>query len=93
MNIEQLKHKFKQVKRVVQKQYPNATTAVDLDGRFYVADENGYRILRDMNLYPSQRDVYTAWIMVQQVTKIETIMNRNNQRFSDEKICKSSEKL
>lgn len=90
-NIEKLQHNFQKIKKSLRKKFPTAVTKTDSNGNYYVSDENG-RILKDLKLYPSQKNVYDAWYLADQIIKIEKIISRNSERFSDEKIYKSLEK-
>lgn len=92
LDNERLQDYFKQIKKSVLKKFPNARTEINSNKEFYVVDENGHRILDDILLYPSQSNSFDAWHMVNEAIKARQIIDKNNQRFSDDKICKISEK-
>lgn len=89
-NIEEVRVRFRKIKKIVQKQYPGASTKIDAFGKYYVTNNRGFRILEDTLLYPAQDNVYDAWYIVSVASKFEKIIEANNRRFSDEKICKKT---
>ena len=91
INIERLQHNFQKIKKSIKKKFPDAVTRVDENGNYFIADGNG-RLLKDLELYPSQENVYDAWYVADHAIKVEKIIERNSERFSDDKIYKSMEK-
>jgi len=92
LDIERLQDYFKQIKKSVLKKFPNAKTEMNSQKEFYVVDGSGYRILEDTLMYPAQKNSFDAWHIVNEAIKISQIIEKNNQRFSDDKICKISER-
>ena len=88
LGIEELRTNFKKIKKAVLKKFPGAKTTTDANGNYYIEDENGFRIIADLVLFPSQRSVYDAWYVVDHVSKIEKIVKSNSKRFSDDRIFK-----
>ena len=112
------KDKFKKIKKIVQKKYPNAKTMMDNNGKYYVATEDGrdicnIQISQTVNKYkfnqtegyiegldnfnstlnkiakiPHADSVMKAWVQAEVAIRSNHIVNRNNGKFSDEKIMK-----
>ena len=112
------KDKFKKIKKIVQKKYPNAKTMMDNNGKYYVATEDGRDIcnilisqtvskyqfnqsegfgeglegfnskLNQIAKVPHADSVMKAWMQTEVAIRSNHIVNRNNGKFSDEKIMK-----
>ena len=112
------KDKFLKTKKIVQKKYPNAKTIMDINGKYYVATEDGRDICnilisQTMNSYkfdqtegahfgldnfnatlnkvatiPHSKTIIDAWKQAEVAIKSYHVVDRNNSKFSDEKIMK-----
>ena len=88
-----LSDSFKKIKKKVLKQYPNASTKMDLNGKFYLVDKNGFRILKDEFNIPNCDTIFEAWSKTLSMLWAKIIVVRNNNKFSDERLIKQSEKF
>lgn len=79
---------FKKLKRRFAKKYPGVHTKKDEYGLFYVADGNGYRLIPDEYTVPNVKTVLEAWENVEFMLKVDTMLEKNRKRFSDEKVMR-----
>ena len=97
------KDTFLKTKKKVLKKYPNAKTMMDNSGKYYVATKDGRDICnilisQTMNGYKFDQTegahfgldnfVIDAWQQAEVAIKSYHVVNRNNGKFSDEKIMK-----
>jgi len=97
------KERFQLAKKNVTKRFPLATTLVDSQGKFYVA-QNGVDIcnkeinkavkrgarLEELNLIqqiPHSTTVFEAWVKAESMVVANRVIESNTERFSDEKIA------
>ena len=76
---------FNKYKDYILKKYPNSSLKI-FEGRFYVADATGARILRDEYNFPDSDSAYGAWKNTYDMLWSKHIVDRNNRKFSDERI-------
>lgn len=79
---------FFKIKHKLQKLFPNARVERSRSGKFYMVDENGYRILTEEYNIPDCNTIFDAWKKTLQMCWARVIVMRNNAKFSDEKIMK-----
>jgi len=84
---------FKKIKKKLLKLYPGAATKIDGNGKFYLIDKNGFKILKDEFDIPNCNTIREAWEKTLSMLWTQIIVIRNNNKFSDDKIIKQSKKL
>ena len=80
--------RYKTLKRRVLKKFPDAILHMDDDGKFYIADGKGFHIIPEEYVVPNARDVITAWENTEFMVKVDTMLDKNRRRFSDEKVAR-----
>jgi hypothetical protein len=82
------KVKFEKIKRKVQKYYPNAKTMIDTFSlkenrkKYYVVDENGYRIIPEDFKIDGQHTVLESWKMTWMFIVRDNIVRTNTEKFN-----------
>jgi len=79
-------------KKNVQKLFPNAKIKIDKFKKFYIVDQNGFKILKDEFSINNQLTIFDTWKKTAEMVWFKHIVEVNNARFSDEKIFKSLNK-
>ena len=90
-DIKERHKKFKKYKNSVIKGFPNATLKINTSGQYYIVDANGYRILQDEYCIPDCDTPFTTWEKTYNLLWSKKIIDRNNKKFSDERIINFSE--
>ena len=115
MNVNNIsKERFEKAKKKIIKKYPGAHTAIDPNGKYYVATENGRDInnlqigqtmdaydfdgeddlygfnaaLNKITTVPHSNSVVEAWLTTKVAIKSYHVVNRNSNKFSDDKVMK-----
>jgi len=92
---KELQKNFKYYKKYVNKLYPNSVLKISDKNKFYIVNENGFRILRDEYSIPDCDSVFETWKKTYELLWSEHIIDRNNKKFSDERLInfKSKNKI
>ena len=77
---------FQKIKHKILSIYPNAYTKITKKGRYYLVDEQGYRILNDEYRITDQDTLYEAWKKTLEMLWNQTIILRNNRKFDEDKM-------
>jgi len=83
---------FKKSKKYVLNIYPNSVLKITINQKYYLEDENGFRILREEYCIPDCNTPFDAWNKTHRVLWSKHIVDRNNKKFSDERIIRESSK-
>ena len=83
---KEFKQRFMKYKNYALKKFPEARLEMNLEGKFYVVDERGARILRDEYYMPEAETPFQAWKNTHDILWSKNIVDRNNRKFSDERI-------
>ena len=102
MNVDNIsKERFLKAKKVIIKKYPGAHTMRDTQGKFYVATSSGRDICNlsvgqviDEYDFENEDDLFGFNTALNKVATIKShhVVNRNNNKFSDDKVIKKMAK-
>ena len=66
--------------------FPESVLSMNQEGKFYIVDNRGARILRDEYCIPDSQTPLLAWKETHDMLWSKNIVDRNNRKFSDERI-------
>jgi len=80
------RHKrFKKYKNYVSKLHPNPVLKINSNGKYYLIDSSGYRLLQDEYNIPDCDTPYLTWEKTYNLLWSKHIVDRNNRKFSPER--------
>jgi len=82
----------KRYKKYILKKYPNSILKITGNKKFYIVDSKGYRILKEEYKIPDGDNPYKTWKQTYMMLWSKHIVDRNNRKFSDERIIKYKNK-
>lgn len=77
--------KFKKYKKYVLKLHPDSSLNINPEGKYYLLDSDGYRILQDEYNIPDCDTPYLTWEKTYNLLWSKHIVDRNNRKFSPER--------
>jgi hypothetical protein len=80
--------KFRKIKKKIQKVFPDATTITDSNGKYYISNGSGRRLIPEYLMIPNSKSVYGAWLNAERGLWYHHLLERNRLKFSDEKVMK-----
>lgn len=77
--------KFNKYKKYVLKLYPNSKLQINSEGKYYISDSSGKRLLQDEYSIPDCDTPYLTWEKTYNLLWSKHIVDRNNRKFSPER--------
>ena len=81
---------FLDIKKKITKLYPEAKTQIDIFGKYYVVNKNGFKIIPEEYKIKNCDSVLKAWKTTLEFLSVNKILQVNNRRFSPYKISDST---
>ena len=75
---------FQKIKRNVQRKFPDCITGIDYQYKYFVKTPTGEDLLKKYML-PHSKTVRDAWNWLNEVIWTSSIVQRNNDKFSEER--------